>query len=188
MVTNHSLRTSAAAMGSCAAPAVWPWILFPDPGSRTDSADAISLLAHPCGCHRLARTRPHPFVRRDWPGQFVFRTAFHSAIEHALPHSQTSFSAVLSAASRHALPAEEVENLVGMVPRSPHGLSPLLDRQTRLSPWGFPLFSPWGFTRRWRSEWHNITRPEALAARAASRFPAQVAGRRPTALRLGVRV
>jgi hypothetical protein len=26
-----------------------------------------------------------------------------------------------------------------------------------------------------KSEWHNITRPEALAARAASRFPAQVA-------------
>ena len=33
-----------------------------------------------------------------------------------------------------------------------------------------------------KSEWHNITRPEALAAqaRAASRFPAQVAAQRPS--------
>ena len=34
-----------------------------------------------------------------------------------------------------------------------------------------------------KSEWHNIIRPEALAAqaRAASRFPAQVAAKRPSA-------
>jgi hypothetical protein len=31
-----------------------------------------------------------------------------------------------------------------------------------------------------KSEWHIITRPEALAARAASRFPAQVAAQRPS--------
>jgi hypothetical protein len=31
-----------------------------------------------------------------------------------------------------------------------------------------------------KCEWHNKTRPEALAARAASRFPAQVAAQRPS--------
>ena len=40
-----------------------------------------------------------------------------------------------------------------------------------------------------KSEWHNITRPEALAAqpeaRAASRFPAQVAAKRPSAVTKG---
>ena len=38
-----------------------------------------------------------------------------------------------------------------------------------------------------KSEWHNITRPEALAAqaRAASRFPAQVAAQRPSAATKG---
>ncbi len=38
-----------------------------------------------------------------------------------------------------------------------------------------------------RSEWHSITRPEALAAqaRAASRFPAQVAAKRPSAVTKG---
>ena len=39
-----------------------------------------------------------------------------------------------------------------------------------------------------KSEWHNITRPdspEALAARAASRFPAQVAAQRPSAVTKG---
>jgi hypothetical protein len=35
------------------------------------------------------------------------------------------------------------------------------------------------------SEWHNITRPEALTARAASRFPAQVAATRPSAVTKG---
>ena len=33
-----------------------------------------------------------------------------------------------------------------------------------------------------KSEWHNITRPEALAARAASKLPARVAARRPSAV------
>jgi hypothetical protein len=38
-----------------------------------------------------------------------------------------------------------------------------------------------------RSEWHNKTRPEALAdqARAASRLPAQVASKRPSAVTKG---
>jgi hypothetical protein len=38
-----------------------------------------------------------------------------------------------------------------------------------------------------KSEWHNITRPEALAARAASRLPlaAQVAAKRPSAATKG---
>jgi hypothetical protein len=38
-----------------------------------------------------------------------------------------------------------------------------------------------------KSEWHNITRPEALAAqaRAASRFPPQVAAQRPSAVTKG---
>ena len=38
-----------------------------------------------------------------------------------------------------------------------------------------------------KSEWHNITRPEALAAqaRAASRFPALVAAQRPYAVTKG---
>jgi hypothetical protein len=37
-----------------------------------------------------------------------------------------------------------------------------------------------------KSEWHNITRPEALAARAASRLTAQVAAqRRPSAVTKG---
>ena len=31
-----------------------------------------------------------------------------------------------------------------------------------------------------KGEWHNITRPAALAARAASRLPAQVAAQRPS--------
>jgi hypothetical protein len=31
-----------------------------------------------------------------------------------------------------------------------------------------------------KSEWHNITRPESLAAGAACRFPAQVAAQRPS--------
>ncbi len=34
-------------------------------------------------------------------------------------------------------------------------------------------------------EWNNITRPAALAARAASRFPAQVAAQRPSAVTKG---
>jgi hypothetical protein len=33
-----------------------------------------------------------------------------------------------------------------------------------------------------KSEWHNITRPEALAARATSKLPARVAARRPSAV------
>jgi hypothetical protein len=33
-----------------------------------------------------------------------------------------------------------------------------------------------------KSEWHNITRPEALAARAASKLPARVAAQRPSAI------
>ena len=36
-----------------------------------------------------------------------------------------------------------------------------------------------------KSEWHNITRPEALAARAATRSPAQVAYQRPSAVTKG---
>ena len=36
-----------------------------------------------------------------------------------------------------------------------------------------------------KSEWHNTTRPEALAARAASRLPAQVAAQRPSAVTKG---
>ena len=34
-----------------------------------------------------------------------------------------------------------------------------------------------------KSEWHNVTRPDALAARAAFRLPAQVAAQRPSAVR-----
>ena len=34
-----------------------------------------------------------------------------------------------------------------------------------------------------KSEWHNITRPDALATRAAFRLPAQVAAQRPSAVR-----
>ena len=36
-----------------------------------------------------------------------------------------------------------------------------------------------------KSEWHNMTRSEALAARAASRLPAQVAAQRPSAVTKG---